>query len=379
MSLFARVWETQLLLNEVQEKLSEAKRNVLETEQKLMEYILIAKEAEQKANDPFLAQQIVSQSFQLAEEWRQQNVLRLYYNVTQEELQKAFRWKNYADPWNPSRSCSSTQLNEAEFNKIHSVLQKIKSKTDDWNVDMRREYLILHTYHHMGLAGEMLGLSETSYIVEEGPSFSSIDNPLLYSSSLEARNFAALWSLLKLDLINVKRSSQPIHLETLNIQQLTDLQSSLFKDLDTDIGFRQHPATIASQKVILPLPEEVPFLVLEFLNWTQTEFSSLLHLVESPPSTMEQLHLILSFACEIHSHFVHIHPFSDGNGRVARTLSAIALQSFGLPSPMYSRHIRDGFMKAVSDHIIRFDASPIYQLQTKAILLSLDFQQTILS
>ncbi|MBI3486174.1 Fic family protein [Candidatus Daviesbacteria bacterium] len=62
-----------------------------------------------------------------------------------------------------------------------------------------------------------------------------------------------------------------------------------------------------------PEAKKVPFLVNELLNWLASE---------------KTLHPILK-AGIFHSHFVNIHPFSDGNGRMTRLLATLILYKEG--------------------------------------------------
>jgi Fic family protein len=62
-------------------------------------------------------------------------------------------------------------------------------------------------------------------------------------------------------------------------------------------------------------PKKVPFLVNELLLWLEH-------------AELEDLHPILR-ASIFHSHFVNIHPFSDGNGRMTRLLTALVLYKAG--------------------------------------------------
>lgn len=64
-----------------------------------------------------------------------------------------------------------------------------------------------------------------------------------------------------------------------------------------------------------PIPVEVPYLMKEFIGWINR-------------TTKEDLHPILKAGIG-HHEFVRIHPFSDGNGRVGRSLATLLLQMGG--------------------------------------------------
>ena len=65
---------------------------------------------------------------------------------------------------------------------------------------------------------------------------------------------------------------------------------------------------------VLPAPEKVPALMADFVKWMAAN-EGRLHPVE--------------FAALVHQKFVYIHPFVDGNGRVARLLMNLALLRAG--------------------------------------------------
>ncbi len=60
-----------------------------------------------------------------------------------------------------------------------------------------------------------------------------------------------------------------------------------------------------------PSPVEVPFLMREFIYWLNR-------------TTKEEMHSVIK-AAVAHHELVHIHPFIDGNGRVARSLATLIL------------------------------------------------------
>ena len=65
-------------------------------------------------------------------------------------------------------------------------------------------------------------------------------------------------------------------------------------------------------------PEDTPSRMLDLINWLRGEFAN--------PTQH-----VLQTASKLHHEFVLIHPFDDGNGRVARLLTNYVLLRFGLP------------------------------------------------
>jgi fido (protein-threonine AMPylation protein) len=97
------------------------------------------------------------------------------------------------------------------------------------------------------------------------------------------------------------------------------------------------------------MPDEVPVLVEEFLAWLTQGVRELLVLKGEEAQRVEHA---LALACNAHTRLVFVHPFGDGNGRLARTLSALVLHRVGLPAPMFDRQARSEYMEAVSQATI---------------------------
>jgi fido (protein-threonine AMPylation protein) len=53
--------------------------------------------------------------------------------------------------------------------------------------------------------------------------------------------------------------------------------------------------------------------------------------VGKPPSTADQILQVISFAALAHGEFLRVHPFVNGNGRIARLLVAFICLRYGLP------------------------------------------------
>jgi len=65
-------------------------------------------------------------------------------------------------------------------------------------------------------------------------------------------------------------------------------------------------------------------------------------------------------------------PFSNGNGRLSRLISALVLQRFGLPAPMFDRALQREYMTAVSDATNRWQYKSLCAMHASAVQRSLD-------
>lgn len=112
---------------------------------------------------------------------------------------------------------------------------------------------------------------------------------------------------------------------TLTIEMILELHSILMKDLlpkEKTGHFRPGSIYIIDDlgngKELLrfegPSSEKVPHLINELLLWLETN---------------KKTHHPIILAGIFHTQFVHIHPFSDGNGRITRLLTALILYMLG--------------------------------------------------
>ena len=186
---------------------------------------------------------------------------------------------------------------------------------------------------------------------------------------------ALLWSAL--DLASVAgRSPPPLDLATLSVRGLEDLNSAITRDTGTPVGLRRRAVAIGHQRVLLPMPDEVPALVRELLAWLAAELAQLDALSGGDGGGGDAaLARALALACDAHTRYVFVHPFADGNGRLARTLSGLVLQRVGLPAPMIPRELRAEYMAAVSGATgTPRDYAPLALLHAQAVRRSLSCQ-----
>jgi hypothetical protein len=80
--------------------------------------------------------------------------------------------------------------------------------------------------------------------------------------------------------------------------------------------YRKTPLRVLGSSTVRPLPYEIPAIMQQFIRWKTKELA------------VKTEHPVI-IAARIHSNLLHIHPFSDGNGRTARLLLLLSLQNLG--------------------------------------------------
>jgi Fic family protein len=191
---------------------------------------------------------------------------------------------------------------------------------------IREYYRIGLTYTSNALEGNTLTESETKIILEEGVAIGG--KPL-------KDHFEALGHAEAYDYLYTLVQEKTVREE--NIQRLHRL--IFFRIDEFDAGrYRKHKALITGSKYPLPKPADLPSLM-EDLIPKMDELRKKKHPVEA--------------AALFHKEFVFIHPFTDGNGRVARLLmNLIFLQedfNIAIIPPVVRREYIDSLEKAHID------------------------------
>ncbi len=125
-------------------------------------------------------------------------------------------------------------------------------------------------------------------------------------------------------------------------------------DIDNAGRYRNQRVFISGSQYSVPGPNKVPMLMEEFIN--------------NISIARRSYHPVI-FAAQIHKEFVFIHPFVDGNGRVARLLMNLALLQEGytiaiIPPILRSEYISSLERAHVNDHdFIEFIAERVKETQ----------------
>lgn len=168
-----------------------------------------------------------------------------------------------------------------------------------------------HTYHSDAIEGNTLTLQETKLVLEEGITIGG--KPL--KDHVEAKNDAEAFDLM-IKLVHAKKAvSQDV------IQKIHEIVA---KGLLEDSGrYRTENVRITGSKNSPP------------------SFSKIVELMGEYVSNIKELKLHpVKKAAFIHHELVHIHPFLDGNGRVARLIINLYLMNQGYPPVVLKKEDR---------------------------------------
>lgn len=188
--------------------------------------------------------------------------------------------------------------------ELKKQLEAIRPFPPETLKSLREYYRVGLTYSSNALEGNSLTESETKVVIEDGLTVHGKPLREIYESLGHAEAFDALQAM-----VNTRQ------LTTADILRLHKL---FYKRLNPDQAgkFRTAQVFISGSHYPLPTANEIPKLMGEFLAWYQQNETNL-HPVK--------------LAALTHQKFVFIHPFIDGNGRVARLLMNLVLLRFGYP------------------------------------------------
>ncbi|MEK7439260.1 MAG: Fic family protein [Chloroflexota bacterium] len=215
-----------------------------------------------------------------------------------------------------------------------SVVSKLKEYFDvEW------------TYHSNAIEGSTLTLRETEVVLHQGITVGGKS----MREHLEAINHKSA-----IDFVEALATKNEPLIEN-NIRQIHAL---VLKGIDDEAAGRYRPGIvrISGSEYIPPEAIAVPSLMSDFSKWLNGEANAL---------------TVIERAALAHFHLVHIHPFSDGNGRTARLLMNLILLRDGYPPAVVHREDRLAYYTAL-DQAHEGDTEPFVMMIAEAVERSLD-------
>jgi len=195
--------------------------------------------------------------------------------------------------------------------RVHERLLEKKKKLDKLRPlpsslvgRLKRQMMIEYTYNSNAIEGNTLTLRETQLVIEEGITVGGKS----IAETLEAKNHPEAIELVE-KLVEVK--SEVTEDVVLQVHKL------IMANIAEDAGqYRTMGVRIAGASFMPPPSSQVRPRMNELLKW----------LKENPDE-----HTPIEVAAVFHHRFVQLHPFSEGNGRVARLLMNAILMKNGYP------------------------------------------------
>ncbi len=186
---------------------------------------------------------------------------------------------------------------------------------------IRKYFRIKNIYHSNAIEGNQLDVGETRQVVELGLTITG--KPL--KDQAEAKNLAHA-----IDYLEELAANPDTPIRELDIRQVHNL---ILAGIDNENAgrYRTVSVEISGSEFKPPGPESVAAQMAEFGRWLEGA---------SIPGDDFATSEGLIRAAVAHTWFVTIHPFVDGNGRVARLLMNLILMRFGYPIAIITREDR---------------------------------------
>ena len=210
-----------------------------------------------------------------------------------------------------------------------------------------REYFDVElTYNSNAIEGNTLNLQETRAILEDGI---TVGGKTL-REHLEVTNHKKAIDFM-FSLVTKKKITE---------MDIFNLHAIILDRIDPqNAGFyRNTQVYIRGSKYIPPPPKEIPSKMKDFVK-----------LLNSKKNALE-------LAAEVHFQLVHIHPFTDGNGRTARLLMNLVLLKHKYPMTVILRAERKKYISYLeSAH--KGNITPFLNFVAKSVERSLDIYLTM--
>lgn len=212
------------------------------------------------------------------------------------------------------------------INKINDIdilkaeLDSYRPLSADVIKQIQEYYKIGLTYSSNALEGNTLDLVETKVVLEDGLTING--KPM--KDHLETLGHAAAFDVL---LTFAKQ-------ETFTEEDIKTLHRLFYSKIDdTQAGcYRTKQVIVTGADIDFPKPDEID--------------GKMDNLIKDLAELKQSLHPV-EYAAMVHALFVNIHPFIDGNGRVARLLMNLALLQAGYNITIIPPAVRADYIRAL--------------------------------
>lgn len=202
------------------------------------------------------------------------------------------------------------------------ILNKLRPFPPHALARLKNELAIQNTYNSNAIEGSTLTASETRLVIEEG---------ITIGGKTLKEHEEAIGHKKAIDFIEktIKTNQAQI---TKNL--ICKLHSIIMNGiLDDEVGaYRLRKVWIEGASFVPAMPSLVPGLMKDFLKW-----------LTKNPDRLSPVEL----CAMAHQRFVFIHPFIDGNGRIARLLMNIILMKKGYPPAIILKNERKKYIRTL--------------------------------
>ncbi len=223
-------------------------------------------------------------------------------------------------------------LDNRLIEEFHEIISRLESKKQKLDLSRPFSYIVLNriksdialewTYHSNSIEGNTLNLNETKIVLEEG---------MTIKGKTLREHFEIVNHHEAIDFVSSLVAQKGI----LSEKDILELHSILMTKIEKEFGgrYRNGRVRIMGANFVPPNPLKVNNLMTELINNVRIAKD------EWP---------VVWLATLFHHHFVHIHPFFDGNGRMVRLVMNLLLMKAGYPSAIILQQDRKKYYDALN-------------------------------
>ncbi|MDR0987601.1 MAG: Fic family protein [Ruminococcus sp.] len=230
-----------------------------------------------------------------------------------------------------------------ELSAYKKAIDRTRPFTGETLRELREYYRIGLTYSSNAIEGNSLTEVETKVLLEDGLTVGGKPLREVYEAVGHSAAFDYMLTLTSARSITV---SDIKTLHRLFYQKIDEKHAGVWRDI---------PIIVTGTDFVFPAPEELPGLMNSLEEWI-TDNRGRLNPIE--------------FAAMLHLKFVTIHPFIDGNGRVARLLMNTALIEDGYLLAVIPPLLRSEYISAIRLYQQKGNASPFIDFIAERVLES---------
>ena len=209
-------------------------------------------------------------------------------------------------------------MNLKEIDYLKTTIDGIRPFEGNTLKELQAYFRIGLTYSSNALEGNTLTISETKVLLEDGLTVGGKPLRDTYEALGHAKAYDFMFTLL--------------HKHEIIEQDILTMHKLFYTEIDNDAAgkYRNKPVFITGSEFPVCNANNIQSEMNDLIKWIKSERKKY-HPVE--------------FAAELHRRFVFIHPFIDGNGRLARLLMNTALIQDGymitiIPPALRTEYIR---------------------------------------
>lgn len=235
----------------------------------------------------------------------------------------------------------------AEIDKLQERFNQKRPLPKETLQSMREDLIVKWTYNSNAIEGNTLTLIETKVVLEDGLTIGG----KTVREHLEALNHREAIHFLEKSIKNETGLTQNV---------IKQIHSLILSKIDDDYAgeYRDKQVFVVGAKHLPSEPALISEQMEELLNWYNDRAQSL-HPLER--------------ASILHSDFVKIHPFIDGNGRTARLLLNLELMKSGYVPVVIENDQRMDYYKALDHAHMTDDCSDFINLVGNTLKKMLNF------